>query len=210
MTANFETMAPTLLWLEHVLGFEHYWDIQFHTKEHSLSQSEGSGLRSKVMWDRHSGVKFAHNEPLRPFFKKSQINLFSEDNRGDGIQHLAFGVKDIIPTVEEMRRRDIRFMPTPASYYDMMPERLKKIGVNRIDEDIEVLRKLEILIDGKADHSYLLQIFMQDSAATHHDREAGPFFLEIIQRKGDNGFGGGNFLALFESIERQQRAQGRV
>ena len=92
----------------------------------------------------------------------------------------------------------------------MLPERLKTIGVNRIDEDIEVLRDLEILVDGSADHKYLLQIFLRESAGLYGEREAGPFFYEIIQRKGDQGFGGGNFRALFESIERQQRTEGRI
>jgi 4-hydroxyphenylpyruvate dioxygenase len=162
------------------------------------------------MWDKKSGVKFANNEPRRPHFRASQINLFHEDQRGDGVQHVALGVKDIIPAVRALRERGVKFMPTPAAYYDMLPERLKQLHVNRIDEDIEVLRELEILVDGNADHSYLLQIFLRESAGLYGEREAGPFFYEVIQRKGDQGFGGGNFRALFESIERQQRAEGRL
>jgi 4-hydroxyphenylpyruvate dioxygenase len=65
-------------------------------------------------------------------------------------------------------------------------------------------------VDGAGEHSYLLQIFMKDAAALYKDQKAGPFFYEIIQRKGDQGFGGGNFRALFESIERQQKADGRL
>jgi len=155
-------------------------------------------------------VKFANNEPKRPNFRASQINLFHEDQHGDGIQHAALGVKDIIAAVRALRGRGVSFMPTPGTYYDMMPERLKRMGVDQIDEDISVLRELEILVDGSAHHSYLLQIFLRESSGLYGEHEAGPFFYEIIQRKGDKGFGGGNFRALFESIERQQRSDGRV
>lgn len=210
VTSNFETMSPALLWMEHVLGFERFWEIQFHTQDVAGERDTGSGLKSVVMWDKKSGVKFANNEPRRPHFRASQINLFHEDQRGDGVQHVALGVKDIIPAVRGLRAREVRFMPTPSTYYDMLPERLTQLRVNRIDEDIDVLRDLEILVDGNADHSYLLQIFLRESAGLYGEREAGPFFYEIIQRKGDQGFGGGNFRALFESIERQQRVEGRI
>ena len=159
------------------------------------------------MVDPHSPVKFANNEPMRPFFKDSQINIFAEDHRGDGVQHAALTVGDIIATVRGMRGSGVEFMPTPGTYYDMMPERLKEIGVGSIDENIDILRELEILVDGEAERKYLLQIFLKESAAILDDTNAGPFFFEIIQRKGSNGFGAGNFRALFESIERQQRQE---
>lgn len=210
ITSNFMTMSPALLWMEHVLGFERYWDIEFHTNDVAAQSEHGSGLRSVVMWDPHSEAKFANNEPMRPNFHLSQIHLFCEDQRGDGIQHAALTVEDIEATVRGMRARDVRFMPTPGAYYDMLPERLGRIGVGTIDEDHGMLRDLEILVDGSAERSYLLQIFMQESAGLYNEPEAGPFFYEIIHRKGDRGFGGGNFRALFESIERQQRQEGRV
>jgi len=210
ITSNFETMSPALLWLEHVIGCEEYWSIQFHTEDVAKGGESGSGLRSKVMWVPGTDVKFANNEPLRPFFKASQINVFAEDMRGDGIQHAALSVKDILGAVRGLRSRGVRFFPTPGTYYDMLPERLDRIGVKYIDEDIDELRELEVLVDGGGEHSYLLQIFLQDSAATYSESDAGPFFFEIIQRKGDRGFGGGNFRALFESIERQQRTEGRI
>ena len=210
ITSNFETMSPALLWMEHVMGFERYWGIKFHTSDMDPTRETGSGLRSAVMWDPRSGVKFANNEPIRPFFKKSQINLFAEDNRGDGIQHAAISVYDIIPAVRKMRAAGIQFMPTPGTYYDMLPDRIKNTGINAIEEDLSILRELEILIDGKEHHKYLLQIFMQDSAGLYKEEDAGPFFYEIIQRKGDRGFGGGNFRALFESIERQHKTEGRI
>lgn len=192
------------------MGFERFWEIEFHTSDVTGRPDEGSGLKSVVMWDRPSGVKFANNEPKRPNYRASQINLFHEDQRGDGIQHAALTVRNIIECVRGLREAGVNFMPTPGTYYDMLPERLKRIGVNRIDEDMDVLRQLEILVDGNADHSYLLQIFLRDSAGLYGEPEAGPFFYEIIQRKGDQGFGGGNFRALFDSIERQQKQEGRV
>jgi len=216
VTANFETMKPALLWMEHVLGFEEFWEVEFHTAEaaseqrRKAMQAKGSGLRSIVMRDPKSGVKFANNEPWRPAFKSSQINIFHEDQRGDGIQHAALTVADILGAVREMRAAGVEFMPTPGTYYDMLPERLKQIGVGKIDEDVEKLRELAILVDGGAPGSYLLQIFLKDSAGLYGDPEAGPFFYEIIQRKGDLGFGAGNFRALFESIEREQQRSGRA
>lgn len=210
VTSNFETMSPALLWMEHVCGFERFWNIEFHTNDVRIDDKNGSGLRSIVMWDPKSGVKFANNEPYRPFFKASQINLFHEDNRGDGVQHAAIVAKDILQTVRDMRSTGVDFMPTPGTYYDALPSRLTQLGVNRIDEDLAVLRELQVLVDGSEDHSYMLQIFLRDSAGFHGDKDAGPFFYEIIQRKGDQGFGGGNFRALFESIERQQKSEGRL
>jgi 4-hydroxyphenylpyruvate dioxygenase len=208
ITSNFQTMAPALLWMEHVCGFERFWTIEFHTSDVNEGATHGSGLRSAVMWDRQSGVKFANNEPYRPFFKSSQINIFNEEHRGDGIQHAAMTTVDILACVRGMRERGVSFMPTPGTYYDMLPERLKKLGIGTIDEDLAVLRDLEILVDGDRDHSYMLQIFLKESAGFHADVDAGPFFFEVIQRKGDQGFGGGNFRALFESIERAQKHQG--
>jgi 4-hydroxyphenylpyruvate dioxygenase len=205
ITTNFQTMAPALLWMEHVLGFERFWTVQFHTSDVANDAVEGSGLKSVVMIDPGSPVKFANNEPMRPFFKDSQINIFAEDHRGDGVQHAALSVADIIGTVRGMRKKGVEFMPTPGAYYDMLPARLGEIGVGSIDENIDVLRELEILVDGEAARKYLLQIFLKESSHHLDDPNAGPFFFEIIQRKGSNGFGAGNFRALFESIERQQR-----
>jgi 4-hydroxyphenylpyruvate dioxygenase len=205
VTSNFQTMSPALLWLEHVMGFERYWEVQFHTTDVAPDQSHGSGLRSVVMWDPPSGVKFANNEPWRPFFKDSQINIFHEQHRGDGVQHLAMAVTDIIRCVRGLRSRGLEFMPTPGTYYDALPARIEKMGVGSIDEDIRTLRELEILVDGDREHAYLLQIFLKESSGLYNEPEAGPFFYEIIQRKGDEGFGAGNFRALFESIERMQQ-----
>jgi len=210
LTSNFQTMKPALLWMQHVLGLEQLWEIAFHTNDVAAAngagpRGHGSGLKSVVMWDPASGVKFANNEPFRPFFKDSQINVFAEDNRGDGVQHSALAVGDIVSAVRGLRERGVEFMSTPGSYYDMLPERIISSGIGYLDEDLGVLRDLEILVDGNAHHEYLLQIFLKEAAGREHDREAGPFFFEIIQRKGDQGFGAGNFRALFEAIERDQK-----
>ncbi|MCB9654932.1 MAG: VOC family protein [Deltaproteobacteria bacterium] len=208
ITSNFQTMSPALLWLEHVMGFEPMWEVAFHTSDVVPDKAAGSGLKSRVMWDPHSGVKFANNEPKRPFFKASQINIFNEELHGDGVQHAALTVTDIISAVRGLRARSVAFMPTPGTYYDMLPERIAKSGIDAIDEDIELLRELEILVDGDHHHAYLLQIFLREASGLYGDDRAGPFFYEIIQRKGDRGFGAGNFRALFESIERHQKTQG--
>ncbi len=207
ITSNFRTLAPMVLWAKHVMGFEEFWNIAFHTEEEiEKGNQHGTGLKSTVMWDPHSGVKFANNEPSRPRFKNSQINVFVEDQRGEGIQHLALEVKDIVNSVKTMRAtKGLDFLNTPASYYDYLPERLVKSGIKRIDESLQDLRELQILIDGHKEHQYMLQIFMKETGHLLKDSEAGPFFYEVIQRKGDKGFGGGNFKALFESIERAQQ-----
>ena len=210
LTSNFQTMTPALLWMEHVMGMEPFWSVQFHTNDVARNDDGGSGLKSVVMIEPSSKIKFANNEPLRPFFKNSQINVFAEDFRGDGVQHAALAVPDIITTVRGMRQREVQFMPTPGTYYDMLPARMEKVGVGRIDEDISMLRDLEILVDGEGPKQYLLQIFLKEAAGLYSDPEAGPFFFEIIQRKGSNGFGAGNFRALFESIERQQKMARRI
>jgi len=207
LTSNFQTMKPALLWMQHVLGLEQLWEIAFHTNDVAAAQKRehGSGLKSVVMWDPASGVKFANNEPFRPFFKESQINIFAEDNRGDGVQHSALAVAEIVGAVRGLRGRGVEFMTTPGTYYDVLAERLDRIGVGQIPESLDVLRELGILVDGSAKGEYLLQIFLKEAAGREHDPEAGPFFFEIIQRKGDQGFGAGNFRALFEAIERDQQ-----
>jgi 4-hydroxyphenylpyruvate dioxygenase len=210
VTSNFQTMKPMLLWLEHVLGFEQMWQVAFHTSDVDPGRRTGSGLRSIVMWDPASGTRFANNEPARPFFKSSQINIFHEELRGDGVQHVAFTVGDIVSAVRGLRQAQVTFMPTPGTYYDALPERIARSGIQRIDEDIATLRDLEILVDGDRDHAYMLQIFLKEASGLYGDPSAGPFFYEIIERKGDRGFGAGNFRALFESIERDQQKRAEV
>ncbi len=203
VTSNGLTMQPIIAWYKEVLGFEPFWEISFHTHDVAHARASGSGLRSIVMWDPSSGVKFATNEPLRPFFRESQIAKFVEDNCGNGIQHVAFPVPNIIGTVEELARRKVEFMETHPAYYRDLPDRLAKLGVANVKEELRELERLGILVDGGND-KYMLQIFLREAAVLYDESRAGPFFYEIIQRAGDPGFGYGNFRALFESIERAQ------
>jgi 4-hydroxyphenylpyruvate dioxygenase len=202
-------MQPIIGWYRDVLGMVPFWEIKFHTKDVSAALSAGTGLKSIVMWDPESHVKFATNEPLRPQFRESQIYKFVDDNQGAGIQHVAFAVSNIISTVQDLRGRGVEFMDTPHAYYTHLPERLAKLGIHNVKEELAVLEKEQILVDG-ADEKYMLQIFMREAKALYDDSRAGPFFYEIIQRAGDEGFGYGNFRALFESIERAQRAEGKA
>src|SRR6185312_51703 len=110
-----------------------FWEVQFHTRDVARASlgkvdvRDGSGLRSKVMWDPESGVKFANNEPYRPAFKSSQINVFHEEHRGDGVQHAALATKDILRAVRLLQQRGVELMPTPHAYYELLPERLETL-----------------------------------------------------------------------------------
>jgi 4-hydroxyphenylpyruvate dioxygenase len=204
VTSNGLTMQPIIAWYRDVLGMEPFWDISFHTQDVAKQRVSGSGLKSIVMWDPKSGVKFATNEPLRPHFRDSQISKFIDDNSGAGVQHIAFAVDNILWSVEELKRRGVEFMDTPHAYYLALPERLAALGINNVKEEIAELERLQILVDGAHD-KYMLQIFLREAAALYDEERAGPFFYEVIQRCGDEGFGYGNFRALFESIERFQK-----
>jgi len=208
VTANGLTMQPIVAWYRDVLGFEPFWDISFHTKDITTKAPQakaGSGLRSIVMHDPISHVKFATNEPLRPNFRDSQIMKFVDDNGAAGVQHVAMAVDNIVWSIEELKRRGVEFMDTPKAYYQALPERLANLGITNVKEEIAELERLQILVDG-AEDKYMLQIFLREAKALHDDMRAGPFFYEVIQRCGDEGFGYGNFRALFESIERFQKA----
>jgi 4-hydroxyphenylpyruvate dioxygenase len=203
VTSNGLTMQPIVAFYRDVLGFEPFWEIKFHTSDVSASFAHGSGLRSIVMWDPTSRVKFATNEPLRPHFRDSQIYKFVEENQGPGVQHVAFNVRNVVWAVEELKRRGVEFIDTPHAYYADLPRRLEALGIHGVKEELGVLEKHRILLDGSHGR-YMLQIFLREAKSLYHDERAGPFFYEIIQRCGDEGFGYGNFRALFESIERAQ------
>lgn len=203
VTSNTREMRSLVNWYRDVLGFEHFWDIRFHTKDANPDMAGGSGLQSIVMWDPASNVKFATNEPLRPNYHGSQIAKYVEDNHGPGVQHIAFSTRAIMDVIPQMRDAGLKFLDTPDAYYQMLPARLAERAVDNLKEDIRELQRRKILVDGR-DHRYLLQIFMQEAALLYNEAAAGPFFYEVIQRHGEQGFGEGNFRALFESIERQQ------
>ena len=125
---------------------------------------------------------------------KSQIQEYIDEYKGSGIQHIALITPDIVRSVKGLKEQGVKFLDTPDTYYEKLKERLPNVT-----EDIEVLKELRILADGDQD-GYLLQIFTENMI--------GPIFFEIIQRKKHDGFGEGNFQALFDSIEEDQRRRG--
>jgi 4-hydroxyphenylpyruvate dioxygenase len=159
--------------------------------------TEYSALMSKVVENGEGRIKFPINEPAEGK-RKSQIDEYLQYYHGPGAQHLALITGDIIQTVQLLRQNGVEFLRTPNSYYDMLAER-----VGTIDEDINILRELNILVD-RDDEGYLLQIF------TRPLQDRPTVFFEIIQRKGARGFGAGNFKALFEAIEREQALRGNL
>ena len=142
-------------------------------------------------------IKMPINEPAKGL-KKSQIQEFVDYYNGAGIQHVAMSTKDIIKTVEKLRSNGVEFLPTPQSYYDTLLDR-----VGDLKEDIDLLSNMGILVDSD-ENGYMLQIF------TKPIQDRPTLFYEIIQRKGSNSFGKGNFKALFESIEREQMLRGNL
>ncbi|MBM4188990.1 MAG: 4-hydroxyphenylpyruvate dioxygenase [Gemmatimonadetes bacterium] len=177
---------------ERVLGFFNL--LSFDDKDIS---TEYSSLMSKVMSNGNGRIKFPINEPASGK-KKSQIEEYLDFYRGPGVQHIAMATNNIIETVTGLRDRGVEFLTVPGSYYDTVLDR-----VGTIDEDLEPLRHLGILID-RDDEGYLLQIF------TKPVEDRPTLFYEIIQRKGAQSFGKGNFKALFESIEREQALRGNL
>ncbi|HET7395276.1 MAG TPA: 4-hydroxyphenylpyruvate dioxygenase [Gammaproteobacteria bacterium] len=153
-----------------------------------------TGLISKAMTAPDGMVRIPLNESNDP---KSQINEYLDEYKGEGIQHIALFTDDIYASVEAMRGKHVEFLDTPDAYFEMVDERIPNHG-----EDVPRLTKNKILIDADREtrKQLLLQIFTQNCI--------GPVFFEIIQRKGNQGFGEGNFQALFESIERDQMKRG--
>jgi len=159
--------------------------------------TEFTALMSKVMSNGNGRIKFPINEPADGK-KKSQIEEYIDFYNGSGVQHIAVATNDIVATVSAMRDRGVEFLYVPDNYYDDLLER-----VGEIDEDVEVLKQHGVLID-RDDEGYLLQLFTKPVV----DRPT--MFFEIIQRKGAQSFGKGNFKALFEAIEREQENRGTL
>jgi 4-hydroxyphenylpyruvate dioxygenase len=147
--------------------------------------------------DKDISTEFPINEPA-PGRRKSQIQEYLDYNLGAGVQHIALTTDDIVHTVTLMKENGVEFLDTPDAYYDLVWDR-----VGEITEDHEAIRRLKILID-KDENGYLLQLF------TKPVEDRPTLFFEIIQRHGADGFGKGNFKALFESIEREQAARGNL
>ncbi len=159
--------------------------------------TEFTALMSKVMSNGNGRIKFPINEPAKGK-KKSQIEEYIDFYNGAGVQHIAVATDDIEKTVSIMRDRGVEFLHVPDNYYDDLLDR-----VGEIDEDIEVLKQHKILVD-RDDEGYLLQLFTKPVV----DRPT--MFFEIIQRKGAQSFGKGNFKALFEAMEREQENRGTL
>lgn len=185
-------MNETVQWYEDVMGFANI--LTFDDKQIT---TEYSALMSKVMSNGNGYVKFPINEPAEGK-KKSQIEEYLDFFEGEGVQHIAIATADIITTVKDLKSRGIEFLDTPDAYYETLLER-----VGSIDEEVRQLQELKILVD-RDEEGYLLQIF------TKPQQDRPTLFFEIIQRKGAQSFGAGNFKALFESIEREQEKRGNL
>lgn len=209
--SDFKTEPIGLKYVDHMvgnveLGKMNYW-VDFYEKAMGFTQlvsfddkdisTKYTALMSKVMSNGNGRIKFPINEPADGA-KKSQIEEYLDFYEGAGVQHVAIATDDIIHTVGELRRRGIEFLYVPETYYDDLLDR-----VGTIDEDLEPLKKLNILVD-RDDEGYLLQIF------TRPVQPRPTVFFEIIQRKGAKSFGKGNFKALFEAIEREQELRGTL
>jgi 4-hydroxyphenylpyruvate dioxygenase len=175
-----------------VMGFAQI--VSFDDKDIS---TEYTALMSKVMSNGNGRIKFPINEPAAGK-KKSQVEEYLDFYGTAGVQHIAVATDNIIHTVTELRNRGVEFLYVPDTYYESVLDR-----VGEIDEDLEPLKKLNILID-RDDEGYLLQIF------TKPVEPRPTMFFEIIQRKGAQSFGKGNFQALFEAIEKEQELRGTL
>jgi 4-hydroxyphenylpyruvate dioxygenase len=169
-----------------LFGFEEqkYFDIK----------GKATGLFSQAMIAPDHAIRIPLNESQDDH---SQIEEFIREYHGEGIQHLALTTSNIYETVEKLRSRGVALQDTIETYYELVDKRVPGHG-----EDLERLRKNRILVDGSTDEGILLQIFTETMF--------GPIFFEIIQRKGNEGFGNGNFQALYESIELDQIRRGVI
>ena len=185
--------------MEHWVNF--YADVMGFSQIQAFSDediaTEYSALMSKVMESDNGRIKFPINEPAEGK-KKSQIDEYLDFYDGPGVQHVALLTSDIIKTIKKLKENGVEFLEVPDTYYEDLT---KRVGV--IDEDLEILKKLKILVD-RDDEGYLLQLF------TKPVEDRPTVFYEVIQRKGSRGFGIGNFKALFEAIERHQAERGNL
>jgi 4-hydroxyphenylpyruvate dioxygenase len=173
-----------------------FYERLFNFREIRYFSIEGqeTGLFSRALTSPCGKIRIPINESQDD---KSQIEEYLSEYRGEGIQHIALGTEGIYATVDALRTRGIEFQETPASYYEGIDAR-----VHGHRESLPELERRGILIDGSAQSGILLQIFTKNAI--------GPIFFELIQRKGNEGFGEGNFKALFESIELDQKRRGVI
>jgi 4-hydroxyphenylpyruvate dioxygenase len=173
-----------------------FYEKLFNFKEIRYFSIEGkeTGLFSRALTSPCGKIRIPINESQDD---KSQIEEYLNEYKGEGIQHIALGTDDIYRTVDALRSRGVEFQDTPATYYEGVDKR-----VEGHVESLSELKRRSVLIDGNATSGILLQIFTKNAI--------GPIFFEIIQRKGNDGFGEGNFQALFESIELDQKRRGVI
>ncbi|MAT38996.1 MAG: 4-hydroxyphenylpyruvate dioxygenase [Ectothiorhodospiraceae bacterium] len=189
---DWNKMDEAVDFYQNVFGFSKF--VSFDDKDIS---TEYSALRSTVVSNQNKWIKFPINEPAEGM-RKSQIEEYVTFNNGPGVQHVAMSTDNIIETISKMRAQGVDFLNTPSSYYDDLLDR-----VGDIDEQLKTLAELGILVD-RDDKGYMLQLF------TKPVEDRPTLFFEIIQRKGAESFGKGNFKALFESIEREQERRGNL
>ncbi|MET4683761.1 4-hydroxyphenylpyruvate dioxygenase [Brevundimonas faecalis] len=168
--------------------------FNFEEQKYFDIKGKATGLFSQAMIAPDRAIRIPLNESQD---ENSQIEEFIRRYNGEGIQHIALTTENIYETVETMKARGVDFQDTIETYFELIDKRLPGHG-----EDVERMRKNRILIDGSDEEGLLLQIFTQDTF--------GPIFFEIIQRKGNEGFGNGNFQALFDSIELDQIRRGVI
>ncbi|MDB9315184.1 4-hydroxyphenylpyruvate dioxygenase [Spirulina sp. CS-785/01] len=185
-------LEETVRWYEQVFGFERQQTFAIATEE--------SGLYSQVMVHPETGLQFPVNEPTT---ENSQIQEFLEVNGGAGIQHIALNTVPLISTIQGLRDRGVDFLDVPELYYQRLRE--DSPTLNLTDAEWEAIATQNILVDHQTDTSLLLQIFTQPIF------EQPSFFFELIERRQQaEGFGEGNFRALFEAMEAQQRQRGTL
>jgi 4-hydroxyphenylpyruvate dioxygenase len=171
-----------------------FYERIFNFREIRYFDIEGqvTGVKSKAMTSPCGQIRIPINEEGND--KPGQIQEYLDRYRGEGIQHIALGSTDLFRTVDGLRGNGITLLDTLDTYYELVDKRIPGHG-----EDLAALKARRILVDGKAGE-LLLQIFSEN--------QLGPIFFEFIQRKGDQGFGEGNFKALFESMELDQMRRG--
>jgi 4-hydroxyphenylpyruvate dioxygenase len=203
-TGKLPLAKPKVTYIDHVTqnvfkgnmdAWAKFYECIFNFQEIRFFDIKGkkTGLRSKALVSPCGKIRIPLNESQDDF---SQIAEFLEKYNGEGIQHIALGCHDIYSVVGQIKAQKILFQDTPESYYELIDKR-----ISSHEENVIALKKLKVLIDGgKKEDGILLQIFTKEII--------GPIFFEFIERKGNKGFGEGNFQALFESIELDQMRRG--
>jgi 4-hydroxyphenylpyruvate dioxygenase len=192
-----------LLYIDHLTHNVHrgrmkewadFYERLFNFREIRYFDIEGqvTGVKSKALTSPCGKIRIPINEEGNE--KPGQITEYLDSYKGEGIQHIAMGAKDLFKTVDALRASGVKLLDTLDTYYELVDKRIPGHG-----ESLAELKKRKILIDGRAGE-LLLQIFSEN--------QLGPIFFEFIQRKGDEGFGEGNFKALFESMELDQMRRG--